>query len=63
MPVREGKTIDMDVPEVKTPTNCIKINAMECFPGNIVAPAEHAKNWLRNKRGKLCNRAEAHIAK
>ena len=42
IPMTEGTTIYMDVPETKTPPNCIKINATECFPANIVAPAEHA---------------------
>ena len=49
IPVREGTTIYTDVPEIKTPTNCLKINATECFPGNTLAPVEHAKNWLRSK--------------
>ena len=40
--MREGTTIYMDVSETKTPPNCFKINATECFPANIVAPAEHA---------------------
>ena len=51
----------MNVPEIKTPPNCIKMNAMECFPGNILAPTEHDKNWLRSKRGIPCNRSGAYI--
>ena len=43
IPVREGTTICTDVPEIKTAPNCVKINATECFPGNILAPEEHAK--------------------
>ena len=62
IPVREGTAVYTDVLEIKTPPNCIKINATECFPGNILAPAEHAKNWLRSKRGIPCNRASANIA-
>ena len=50
IPVREGTTIYTDVPEIKTLANCIKINATESFPGNILATAKHAKNWLRSKR-------------
>ena len=59
--VREGTTIYTDVPEIKTPANCIKINATESFPGNILATAKHAKNWLRSKRDIPCNRAGAYI--
>ena len=62
IPVKEGTTIYTDVPEIKTSPNCIKINATECFPGNILAPPEHAKNWLRSNRGVSCNRAGAYIA-
>ena len=51
----------MDVPEIKKSPNCIKLNATECFPGNILASAEHAKNWLRSKRGIPCNRAGTYI--
>ena len=61
IPVREGTAVYTDVLEIKTLPNCIKINATECFPGNILAPAEHAKNWLRSKRGIPCNRAGAYI--
>ena len=61
IPVREGTAVYTDVLEIKTPPNCIKINATECFPGNILAPAEHAKNWLRSKRGIPCNRAGTYI--
>ena len=60
IPVREGTTEYTDVPEIKAPPNYIKINATECFPGNILAPAEHAKNWLRSKRGIPCNLAGAY---
>ena len=42
--------------------HCVKINATECLPGNILAPAEYAKNWLRIKRGIPCNRGGAYIA-
>ena len=59
--MREGTAVYTDVLEIKTPPNCIKINATEYFPGNILAPAEHAKNWLRSKRGIPCNRASAYI--
>ena len=62
IPVREVTTVYTDVPEIKTPPNCIKVNATECFPGNNLAPAEHTKNWLRSKRGISCNRAGAYIA-
>ena len=61
IPVRECITVYTDVLGIKAPPNCIKINATECFPGNILAPAEHAKNWLRSKRGIPCNRAGAYI--
>ena len=44
IPVREGTTIYTDVLKIKTPPNCIKINATECFPGNILVPTERAKN-------------------
>ena len=47
----EGTIVYTDVPEIKTPPNCIKINATECFSGNILAPAEHAENWFRSRRG------------
>ena len=60
--MKEGTTIYTDVPEIKTSLNCIKINATECFPGNILAPPEHAKNWLRSNRGISCNGAGAYIA-
>ena len=60
--MREGTTIYMDVPETKTPPNCIKINATECFPANILAPTEHASNWLRSNRGIPYNCAGAYIA-
>ena len=46
----EGTAVYMDALEIKAPPNCIKINAMECFPSNILARAEHAKNWLRTNR-------------
>ena len=59
---REGTTVYTVVLELKTLSNCIKINATECFPGNILAHAEHAKNWLRSKRGIPCNSAGAYIA-
>ena len=59
--MREGTTEYTCVPKIKVPLNCFKINATECFPGNILAPAEHAKNWLRSKRGIPCNRAGACI--
>ena len=49
IPVREGTTVYTDVLEIKTPPNSIKINATQCFPGNILAPAKHAKNWLRRE--------------
>ena len=58
----EGTIVYTDVPEIKTPPNCIKINATECFSGNILPPAEHAENWLRSRRGIPCNRAGAYIA-
>ena len=61
IPVREGTTVYTDVPKIKAPPNCTKLNATECFPCNILAPAEHAKNWLRSKRGILCNHAGAYI--
>ena len=61
IPVRQCITVYTDVLEIKTPPNCIKINAMECFLGNILAPAEHAKNWLRSKRGIPFNRAGVYI--
>ena len=51
-----------DFSEIKTPANCIKINATEIFPKNILAPAKHAKNWLKSKRGIPCNPARAYIA-
>ena len=47
--VREGTIVHKDVLEIKTLSNGIKINATECFPGNILAPAEHAKKWLRRE--------------
>ena len=47
--MREGTAIYTKVPEIKTPPNCVKINANECFPGNILAPTEHGKNWLRRE--------------
>ena len=59
---REGTTVYIVVLELKTLSNCIKINATECFPGNILAHTEHAKNWLRSKRGIPCNSAGAYIA-
>ena len=59
--VSEGTTVYTDVLEIKTPPNSIKINATQCFPGNILAPAKHAKNWLRSKRGIPCNRTGAYI--
>ena len=59
---REGTTVYTVVLELKTLSNCIKINATECFPGNILAHTEHAKNWLRSKRGIPCNSAGAYIA-
>ena len=59
--VKEGTAKYKDVPEIKTPPNCIKINATECFLGNILAPADHAENWLRSKRGIPCNCAGAYI--
>ena len=62
IPVREGKIVHKDVLEIKTLSNGIKINATKCFPGNILAPAEHAKKCLRSKRGIPCNRAGAYIA-
>ena len=62
IPVREGTTVYTVVLEIKTLSNCIKINATEYFPGNILAHAEHAKNWLRSKRGIPCNSAGAYIA-
>ena len=58
----EGTPVYTDVSQIKTPPTCITINATESFPGNILATAEHAKNWLRNNRGIPCNRAKAHIA-
>ena len=54
--VREGTIVHKDVLEIKTLSNGIKINDTECFTGNILAPAEHAKKWLRSKRGISCNR-------
>ena len=60
--MREGTTVYTDILEIKTPPNCIKINAPECFPGNILALAEHAKNWLISKRGIPCNRIRAYVA-
>ena len=60
--MRQGTVIYTDVPEIKTPPSCVKINATECFPGNILALTIHAKNWLRNKRGIPCNCAGAYIA-
>ena len=60
--MREGTAAYTDVLEIKTPPNCIKINATECFPGNILAPAEHAKNWLRSKRDIPCNRVPGRIS-
>ena len=44
IPVREVTAIYTDVSEIKTPPNCIKINATECFASNVLAHAEHAKN-------------------
>ena len=44
VPVRKGTTIYTDVPEINTPPNCVKINATEYFPGNILAPTEDVKN-------------------
>ena len=57
IPVREGTTIYTDTPEIKTPTNCIKINATECFPCNILPLAEHSKNTLRSRRGIPCDQS------
>ena len=51
----------MDNPEIKKSPNCIKLNATQCFPGNILASTEHAKNWLRSKRGIPCKRAGEYI--
>ena len=61
IPVREGTTIYTDTPEIKTPTNCIKINATECFPCNILPLAEHSKNTLRSRRGIPCDQSWAYI--
>ena len=61
--VKVGKIVYPDVPEIKTPPNRMLRNGRECFPGNILAPAEHVKNWLRSKSGIPCNRAGAYIAK
>ena len=55
IPVTEGTAIYMYVLEIKKSPNCIKLNATECFPGNILASAQHPKNCLRNNRGILCN--------
>ena len=51
----------MDNPEIKKSPNCIKLNATQCFPGNILASTEHAKNWLRSTRGIPCKRAGEYI--
>ena len=56
-----GTKVYTNVLEIKTPPNCTKINATECFPGKILAPAEQAKNYLRSKGGISCNRAGAYI--
>ena len=40
IPMREDTAIYTDVPEIKTPPNCVKINATERFPGNILALAK-----------------------
>ena len=63
IPVREDTIVCSHVPQIKTPPNCMLRNAMECFPGNILARAEYIKNWLRSKRGIPCNRAGAYINK
>ena len=63
IPVREDTIVCSYVPQIKTPPNCMLRNATECFPGNILARAEHVKNWLRSKSGIPCNRAGAYIAK
>ena len=42
--------------------HCIKINATEFSPGNILAPTEHSKNWFRSKRSIPCKSAGEYIA-
>ena len=58
IPMREGTTEYRYVPKIKTPLNCVKINATECFPGNILAP----QNKLAVLIGIPCNRARVYIA-